>query len=266
MALSPSRAADFMTCPLLYRLRCIDRLPEPPDPVSVRGTLVHAVLDQLFDLPPAERVLEKALALVSRSWQELCAARPELADLFADPEMPPSSCDDWLASAADLLRRYFTIENPTRIQPTERELLVETQLADGIRLRGFVDRLDVAPTGEVRIVDYKTGVAPPESFEEKALFQLKFYALAWWRVNGVVPALLQLIYLGDGQVLRYAPEEADLLAVERKIRALWAAIDRALRTRHFPPRRSRGCEWCAFRAVCPEFGGTPPEWPDSVVV
>ncbi|MFD0788030.1 PD-(D/E)XK nuclease family protein, partial [Micromonospora azadirachtae] len=29
-SLSPSRAADFKTCPLLYRFRSIDRLPERP--------------------------------------------------------------------------------------------------------------------------------------------------------------------------------------------------------------------------------------------
>src|SRR5690348_4160138 len=42
-ALSPSRAGDFMTCPLLYRFRVIDQLPERPSPAAVRGTLVHAV-------------------------------------------------------------------------------------------------------------------------------------------------------------------------------------------------------------------------------
>ena len=35
-ALSPSRAADFMTCPLLYRFRVIDRLPEPPTEATAR--------------------------------------------------------------------------------------------------------------------------------------------------------------------------------------------------------------------------------------
>ncbi|MGH8879572.1 MAG: PD-(D/E)XK nuclease family protein, partial [Stackebrandtia sp.] len=42
--LSPSRASDFMTCPLLYRFRTIDRLPEPPSHAATRGTVVHAVL------------------------------------------------------------------------------------------------------------------------------------------------------------------------------------------------------------------------------
>jgi putative RecB family exonuclease len=114
----------------------------------------------------------------------------------------------------------------------------------------------------VRIVDYKTGNAPSELFEDKALFQLKFYALVMWRVSGAIPALLQLMYLGDGQILRYSPDEADLLATERKVRALWAAIERALASREFPARRSRLCDWCAHQAVCPEFGGTPPDYPE----
>ena len=30
-------------------------------------------------------------------------------------------------------------------------------IEDNVYLHGYVDRLDIAPTGEVRIVDYKTG-------------------------------------------------------------------------------------------------------------
>ena len=170
----------------------------------------------------------------------------------------------WLAGARVLLETYFTLEDPTRIEPDQRELLVEVELADGVRLRGFVDRVDVAPSGATRIVDYKTGNSPSELFEGKALFQLKFYALVMWRVSGTIPALLQLMYLGDKQILRYAPDEADLLATERKVRALWAAIERALANREFPPRRSRLCDWCAHQSVCPEFGGVTPAYPEPV--
>ncbi|MFZ1669602.1 MAG: PD-(D/E)XK nuclease family protein, partial [Candidatus Nanopelagicales bacterium] len=45
IALSPSRASDFLTCPLLFRFRAIDRIPERPSSAAVRGTLVHAVLE-----------------------------------------------------------------------------------------------------------------------------------------------------------------------------------------------------------------------------
>ena len=50
-ALSPSRAADFKQCPLLYRFRAIDRLPEAPSTAQLRGSVVHAALERLYGLP-----------------------------------------------------------------------------------------------------------------------------------------------------------------------------------------------------------------------
>ena len=124
-----------------------------------------------------------------------------------------------------------------------------------------MDRLDVAPDGAIRVVDYKTGRSPGEGFEAKALFQMKFYALVVWRLRGVVPAMLQLIYLGNGEMLRYEPDEADLLATERKVEAIWAAIRLAEETQDWRPNPSRACDWCAHRAICPAWGGTPPRSP-----
>src|SRR5579884_3389147 len=80
-ALSPSRALDFKTCALLYRFRVIDRLPEPPSLDAARGTVVHGILERLFDLPALERTVTAAAALVEPQWQELLAAEPELAAL-----------------------------------------------------------------------------------------------------------------------------------------------------------------------------------------
>jgi putative RecB family exonuclease len=263
VALSPSRASDFMQCPLLYRFRVVDRLPEPPSTAAVRGTVVHAVLERLFDLPAAERTLAAASGLLQPEWERLREEAPELDGLFGtDTE----SMAEWLASADELLERYFTLEDPTRLEPADRELYVETDLDSGLRLRGYVDRLDVAPTGALRVVDYKTGRAPSALFEAKALFQMKFYALVLWRTRGVVPAVLQLVYLGNGEVLRYSPTESELLATERKVTALWAAIERAATTGDWRASPSRLCDWCHHRDLCPEWGGTPPPLPTDAVV
>ena len=115
-------------------------------------------------------------------------------------------------------------------------------------LRG---RLDIAPDGAVRVVDYKTGRSPGEMFEAKALFQMKFYALVVWRTRGIVPAMLQLVYLGDGEMLRYVPDEADLLATERKVEAIWRAIRRARRPATDNPGRTQLCAWCAYQGSAP---------------
>src|SRR5688572_29334129 len=257
-ALSPSRAGDFMTCPLLYRFRTIDRLPEPFSPDAVRGTVVHKVLEDLFDLPSVERTPEQARDMLVPAWDALLEVEPAIAEMFGT-EGP--AVGDWLASCRDVLDRYFTLEDPRRLEPAERELYVESLTESKLLLRGFVDRVDVASDGSIRVVDYKTGSSPGEWFEAKALFQMKFYALVIWRTRGVLPSMLQLIYLGNAEMLRYVPDEQDLLATERKVEAVWEAIRRAELTGDWRPRRSRLCDWCSHQAICPEFGGTPPPLP-----
>lgn len=247
---------------MLYRFRVIDKLPSPPTPATARGTLVHAVLERLFDLPMADRTLEAALGLVPQEWERLVTEEPDMLDLLAEHD---GRTDEWFEGAGALLETWFGLEDPTRLEPAERELYVETEL-DGLVLRGYVDRLDVAPDGAMRVVDYKTGRSPSERFEAKALFQMKFYALVLWRLRGEIPRLLQLVYLGNGEVVRYAPDEQDLLGVERKVRALWAAIERAAATGDWRPSPSRLCDWCEHRSLCPAWGGTPPPLPEDAAV
>jgi putative RecB family exonuclease len=257
-SLSPSRAGDFQNCPLLYRFRVIDKLPEPADPVMVRGTLVHAVLEDLFGEPAPGRTLDRAVELLPSAWTALREAEPRLAELFTAEQAVEET--QWLSSAIDLLTTYFGMEDPRWVEPAAREERVSYEV-DGVAFGGIIDRVDISPDGRIRVVDYKTGRAPKAMFEGKAMFQMKFYALVIWRTRGVVPTLLQLMYIGDGSFLRYEPTEQDLLATEKKLVALWGAIERAIELRDFPPRPSGLCSWCAHQALCPAFGGTPPELP-----
>jgi putative RecB family exonuclease len=269
-SLSPSRASDFKTCPLLYRFRSVDRIPERPTRDKVLGTVVHAALERLFDLPAAERTLDAAAALVEPEWRRLCEAEPELAALFAaadDGGQDGADADGeaafsrWLESARRMLAGYFALEDPRRLEPAGREELVEVVLDGGLQLRGYVDRLDVSRAGELRVVDYKTGGIPREAYEAKALFQLKFYALVLWRTRGVVPRVLRLMYLSDRDTLTYYPDAVELARFERTLVAIWRAIERALRTGDFRASPSRICAWCDYQAICPAFGGTPPPYP-----
>ncbi len=259
-ALSPSRAGDFKQCPLRYRFRAIDRLVEPPTRAQIRGTLVHSVLERLYQLPAPARLPSAARAMVDPAWAELCAQAPELlGELFdgaTDPKLPV-----WLESAGELLETYFRLEDPRRLEPAACELLVETELRSGLLLRGYIDRVDLAPTGEIRVVDYKTGAAPRVVAEARALFQMKFYALALLHLRGVVPTQLRLLYLADEESLTYSPDEAELRRFERTLDAIWAAIRTAGCTGDFRPNPSRICEWCSHKALCPAWDGTPPDYP-----
>jgi putative RecB family exonuclease len=264
-ALSPSRAGDFQQCPLLFRLRVVDKVPEPPNAAATKGTLVHAVLERLFDLPADRRTPGGAVELLRPQWERLLAEKPELGGLFANDEERAG----WLGEAEKLLGTYFTLEDPTRLEPAKRELFVRAPMGEGedrLLLRGFVDRLDIAPNGMLRVVDYKTGKAPPPGYEEKTLFQMKFYALVLWKVRGVVPKRLQLLFLGNGEVLTYDPTEADLLLAERKIASIWASIRKAAEAGRWEPKVSKLCGWCSFRELCPAQGGAEPPVPEVRIV
>src|SRR5690606_41042451 len=95
------------------------------------------------------RVPAAGVELLGPAWDELRAQRPDVEQMFPSPD----ELHAWLLSARELVERYFQVENPQRLEPAEREKLVEVELASGILLRGFVDRLDVAPDGAVRVVD-----------------------------------------------------------------------------------------------------------------
>jgi putative RecB family exonuclease len=258
-ALSPSRASDFKQCPLLYRFRAIDRLPEPTSAAQLRGSVVHAALEQLYALPASERLPDSAISLVGPAWDRVLAAEPELVASISGEQRTAL-----LDEARALLSGYYRLEDPTRFDPQSCEQRIEVELSDGTLLRGFIDRIDVAATGELRVVDYKTGKAPPEAWalaEFMAMFQMKFYAVALLRSRGVLATRLRLLYLADGQILDYSPDLDELLRFEKTLIAIWRAIQTAGATGDFRPNPSRLCDWCAHQSRCPAFGGTPPPYP-----
>lgn len=244
LRLSPSRLNDFTNCPQLYKYRAIDQLPEPPSIDAERGKLIHSVLEDLFEKASEERTIETALDLLPQAWRKQCEAKPELAQLVLDEK-------EWMDRAGALLSNYFQLEKPNTFESTYREMHLEKNMNDEIYLHGYVDRLDIAPTGEVRIVDYKTGKSPKPGWEEKALFQLRVYALLYWQNHGVLPRLLRLIYLGDNKLLESTPTEAQLKSAEKVLLNIGQEILTAIETSHFPTKKSRLCDWCFFKTICP---------------
>ncbi len=244
LRLSPSRVSEFENCPQLYKYRVIDQLPQPPSLDAERGTLVHTILHDLFENPAAQRTPKVAIDLLPSRWRAQMEAKPELMEMVTNEK-------EWLDRASSLLQTYFTLEDPTGFEPTHREIHLENDLSPEIYLHGYVDRLDVAPTGEVRIVDYKTGKAPKPGWEEKALFQLRVYALLYFKTHAVVPRLLQLIYLGDAKTVKSSPTVSDLEATEKILRRIAKDIEASVEKNYWPPKPSRLCDWCYFKSICP---------------
>lgn len=254
ISISPSRASDYKRCPLQYRLRAIDKIPEPSTEAQVKGTLVHAVLEEMFAWPREERTYPAAVKRLKPNWEKMREADPACAEPVADEYQ-------LLVDARTLLRGYFTMENPLGFDAHAQEMPVDFTLPNGVPVRGFIDRVDIAPTGEVRVVDYKTGKKPLPRYSQDAQFQMRFYALVYWRMFGVVPTQLKLMYLKVMDSMILAPSREELEYFERDLAELWFKIEADGKAGTFRPQQSKLCGWCAFQHLCPVFGGTPPEYP-----
>src|SRR4051812_27943999 len=102
--LSPSKVEAFKSCALAFRFSVIDRLPEPPSPSAVKGTLVHRALELLFCEPAAARTLPAALDALTTAAAEL-HADSEFVDLGLDEGAEAA----FVAEAEALVRRYFAL-------------------------------------------------------------------------------------------------------------------------------------------------------------
>ena len=262
-SLSPSRAADFKTCPLLYRFRTIDRLPEQPTADQARGTLVHAVLERLFDLPAAERTRERGgRPGRARSGSGCSRREPDLAELFAD-----EAGRDELAwtSAPRTARRLLRGGGPAPARAGRA---------------GDAGRGGCVDDGAAASAATSTGsTSPPTGDAAGGRLQDRRRAAGGVRGAGAVPAEV----LRAGAVAhprRGAAAAAADLPQGRRGPATTAPTPRSWRgssapwsrcggrssgrtaASDFRPKPSRLCGWCGHQALCPAFGGTPPPFPE----
>jgi putative RecB family exonuclease len=248
-ALSPSRIATFRSCPLSFRLSVLEGLPQPPSEAALRGTLVHGALERLYLRPPAQRT--RAFA-----HEALAATATALAD---HPEAQALGLDAaaWAAmveGAGPVVDAAFELEDPPAVRAIGVELFVRAQV-EGRSVRGIIDRLDLDADGELVVVDYKTGSSPGEEQADARMAGVHLYALMVEHLLGRRPARVQLVYLGAGEIWEMVTTEQRARGLERRVIALWDAIERSCATGDFRPRPSVLCDHCAYREFCPAHGG-----------
>jgi putative RecB family exonuclease len=251
-SLSPSKVSTFKDCALAFRFSAIDKLPEPPSVPAVKGTTVHRALELLFGAEPPDRTPELAQECLAEALLEMRSVEEYLG-----LELDPVAEAAFAADAAVMVERYFGLEDPRTIRPVGLEMMLEAEVG-GVLVRGIIDRLEEDADGQLVVTDYKTGRTPSVHQEQSRLGGVHFYAFLCQQVLGRIPARIQLMYLGgEPQIITTTPSEQSVRGMEKKVGAIWAAVERACEHEDFRPKQSALCNWCAFQAYCPAFGGNP---------
>lgn len=253
-SLSPSKVSTFKDCALAFRFSAIDRLPEPPSMPAVKGTTVHRALELLFTAEPADRTPALAAECLAEALVQM-----QSEEEYQGLELGAAAEAAFAADAGQMVERYFQLEDPRTITPIGLEMMLEAEI-DGLVVRGIIDRLEEDADGNLIVTDYKTGRTPSVAQEQSRLGGVHFYAFLCQKVLGRIPSRIQLVYLGkEPQVITTTPSEQSVRGMEKKVGAIWAAVERACEHDDFRPKQSALCNWCAFTAYCPAFGGDPDE-------
>ncbi len=246
--LTPSKVTAFTNCPMAFRFSQIERLPEPPSPAAVKGTLVHSALEGLiWNHPAGARSAAAAASELERAWVEF-----QDDEEFVQLGLGSEEAESFLADARTLVENYLTLEDPNEVRAVGVELGVEMHV-DGMCLRGKIDRLDMAPDGSLIVVDYKTGRAPSERYERGSLTGVQTYALLCESAFGQPPSEVRLLHLREPVAISSAATEQTIRGQRRRTAAVWTAIARACDAEDFRPQVGPLCNHCAFKPSCPAF-------------
>jgi putative RecB family exonuclease len=248
-ALSPSRLADFQSCPRKYQHGSIDRLPQPASYATAKGNLAHAIFEQLFSAPAAERTLEFARSLVPAAEQAVLTER-----VREEVGLDEAGVARLRAETAAILERYFEMEDPRTVVTEGVELRLTGQL-DGAPVLGILDRLDRHEDGSLTIVDYKTGALPNRNYDSQTFANAELYAALCESQRGERPRAVRLLYVAHGQAIERPVTAPVVRARAQAAAAAWDRITTFYDRGEFPATPSKAaCRFCAFRDVCRSNG------------
>jgi putative RecB family exonuclease len=264
--LSYSSVRAYLECPLRWKFLYVDGLKEAPKGYFSFGRTVHEVLEALVSPlveaggaagppgPSAQRTLD--------AWRAE-AAPARLMSLEALRETYRRA---WISegySSREEEERYrklgeeILVAFRERLRETPpRPIALEQHLEanwDGIRVHGYVDRIDRTDRGGLEVLDYKTSRELSED-DARESDQLALYQVLVEKNYPEPVESLTLYHLRQLRPLSVPPKQVEEL--EAVYDRVGSARD-GIRSRSFAPTPGRHCLRCEFQSLCPEFRAIP---------
>lgn len=279
---SPSALSTYLNCPLQFYYRYLLRLKEQDEPEesmeeNTFGLVLHGTLERLYEDYVGKMVQPAAFELMQ---QQVEAVVEEQFKEVTHTENTQSGKNHLLLGVIrKLVHNLLDIDRehaPFRIEGLERELetnVITLRQPDGVKLRGYLDRIDVV-NGETRIIDYKTGkvkrvtLADFEDIREgtkrREAFQLSTYAYLYLRnhpgsraePNTVRSGIYYMRNLSEGlQLLEVGPTKAstlDLQALEDFEAELVRLLDEIFdpEAPFIQTEEVDRCRFCPYKVMC----------------
>lgn len=231
--LSYSQISLYQSCPLCYKLQYIDRLETKDKGYFSFGTTMHACAEYFYKVKvPPPPSLEALLEYYDKNW------------LSAGYESVEEE-ESYRVYGREMLAKFWEIHQPGFRMPIAVEWMFYIDI-EGIKLRGFIDRIDKLDSGGLAIVDYKTD---RELFTNDYLarnLQLTLYQMAVAQSWFLPVERLTLYHFRTNTPCSCPPRETAKIEAAR---GLVLEVAEGIEAGRFPATESQRCP-CDFPEHC----------------
>lgn len=239
---SASALKTYQECPLRYKFSYILEVPKLTRTYFDLGTAVHSVVEGLTRRQIAEKgympTLEDASALLDKYW-----VSNSYQSITQEQEDRKS---------AEQMLRYFVNWCSERkalgCTPVSAEQTFELTVGStGKKLIGFIDRIDITPSGDYEVFDYKTGKSMLSGNTIRKDIQVNAYSLAVQALYGKLPSTANLLYVRKEKPIVYEVTEEGVGQSRQEM----ASLVNGILAEQFEPTPSfRTCKFCDYKNIC----------------
>ncbi len=234
--LSFTQISLYRSCPLQYKLQYLDGLKSKDKWYFSFGTTMHRCVEHFFKVStPPPPSMERLLHFYEQNWLSQGYESPEEEARYRD-------------YGREILTRFWEIHSTDFRMPVALERSFNIDI-EGIKLRGFIDRVDKLESGGLSVVDYKTN---KELFTTDYLdedLQLTIYQMAAENTWQLPVERLTLYHLRSNTACSCPPREPERLEHARQ---LILEVAENIAKERFPATENQFCP-CDFPEHCPYY-------------
>ncbi|NYZ75540.1 PD-(D/E)XK nuclease family protein [Candidatus Micrarchaeota archaeon] len=245
--------STFENCPLKYKYHYLDKLSPEEELEGIEaflGSRFHETMEWLYRAKKLSKIrsFEETLDYFTKIWKENWHEGVQIVKKDFDAR-------DYFNHGRKMVENYydrvFVNDDSTTIA---LEKLVLFDLGEGVKVRGFIDRLSQAKDGVYEVRDYKTSGYLPTQKEADEDRQLAFYQIAVQNdYKDAKKVKLVWHYVAFDKDVQSTRKRAELRQLKAATLALVKKISKAEEKSVFPAKKSALCDWCGFRNICPAW-------------